>query len=67
MRRSPCQPPVWTVRQDFGHHAGHSLDIEEDEGRLPLALGCATGAWNCWWRSTRGQDKETLKIKFPDL
>ena len=43
------------------------LHIEEDEGRLPLALGLRSGDLELLVEVARGQDKETLKIKFPDL
>ncbi|MEW6521372.1 MAG: hypothetical protein AB1461_18385 [Thermodesulfobacteriota bacterium] len=43
------------------------LHIEEDEGRLPLALGLRNGNLELLVEVARGQDKETLKIKFPEL
>lgn len=43
------------------------LHIEQDEGRLPLALGLRNGSLELLVELSRGQDKETLKIKFPDL
>jgi len=43
------------------------LHIEKDEGRLPLALGLRSGDLELQVEVARGQDKETLKIKFPDL
>jgi len=43
------------------------LHIEKDEGRLPLALGLRSGDLELLVEVSRGQDKETLKIKFPDL
>lgn len=43
------------------------LHIEDDEGRLPLALGLRNGDLELQVEVARGQDKETLKIKFPEL
>jgi hypothetical protein len=43
------------------------LHIEEDDGKLPLALGLRNGGLELQVEVTRSQDKETIKIKFPDL
>jgi hypothetical protein len=43
------------------------LHIEEDNGKLPLALGLRNGELELQVEVSRGEDKETLKIKFPDL
>ncbi|MBI5556366.1 MAG: hypothetical protein HY885_01865 [Deltaproteobacteria bacterium] len=43
------------------------LHIEEESGKLPLALGLRNGELELQVEVSRGEDKETLKIKFPDL
>jgi hypothetical protein len=43
------------------------LHIEEDEGRLPLALGLRNGALELQVEVSRGEGKEAVKIKFPEL
>ena len=43
------------------------LHIETDEGKLPLALGLRNGNLDLQVEVSRGPDKETLKIKFPEL
>jgi len=43
------------------------LHIEDDKGSMPLSLGLRTGQLEVQVKVERKEDKESLKIKFPDL
>ncbi len=43
------------------------LHFDEDKGALPLSLGLRNGQLDVQVKMERSEDKESLKIKFPEL